>query len=313
MSPISRRRFLEQSASAAACAFFRPVSAWADSGPALTFPTGPRERIAIASYPFREVIVDPEKDPKNGAHKIELKDFGAHVIEKFKINKVELWSGHFPSTDPKYLEQMRAAVESAHAMIVNMAVDGDHSPYAADRAERDKAVAFSKQWVDVAVAVGSSSIRTNLPSVGDRSPDLDLVAGSLSQVVEYAAKKNVVVNLENDNPVSEDPFFLVKLIEKVKSPWLHALPDFANTLATGKEEHAYTGVDAMFAAAYNICHVKEFETGQDGKQVHVDMAKTFGFLKQHGYKGHCSMEFDSPGEVYQGTTDLIEKTTKYLA
>jgi len=257
--------------------------------------------------------VDPERSSKAADHTIELQDFAAHVFSRFKINKVELWTGHFPSTDPKYLSQLRTAVEAARAMIVNIAVDGEHSPYAADRGEREKAIAFSKQWADVAAAVGSPSIRTNLPAAGDSEPSVERAADSLLRVVEYTSAKNVIVNLENDNPVSEDPFFLLKVIEKVKSPWLHALPDFANTLATGKEEHAYSGVNAMFESAYNICHVKEFEAAQDGKLVHVDMAKTFGFLNQHAYMGYCSMEFDSPGDPYQGTADLIEKTIRYLS
>ena len=44
---------------------------------------------------------------------MDLKDFAAHVVEKFQVNKIEPWTGHFPSTDPKYLEQFRAAVEKA--------------------------------------------------------------------------------------------------------------------------------------------------------------------------------------------------------
>jgi hypothetical protein len=43
------------------------------------------------------------------------------------------------------------------------------------------------------------------------------------------------------------------------------------------------------------------------------MEKTFGYLKQHAYKGYCSMEFDSPGDPYQGTTGLIQTTVKYLS
>ena len=86
--------------------------------------------------------------------------------------------------------------------------------------------------------------------------------------------------MENDNPISEDPFFIVKVIEKVNSPWLHALPDFANSLVTGREDHAYQGVQAMFAHAYNICHVKALETNEQGKEFRVDMPKTFGILRQ---------------------------------
>ena len=36
-------------------------------------------------------------------------------------------------------------------------------------------------------------------------------------MVDYAATKSVVVNLENDSLISEDPFFLVRVIQKVNS------------------------------------------------------------------------------------------------
>ncbi len=131
-------------------------------------------------------------------------------------------------------------------------------------------------------------------------------ADSLARVAEYASAKNVVVTLENDNPVSEDPFFLVELIEKVNSPWLRTLPDFGNTLAAKDPDYAYRGIDAMFGHAYCISHVKSSETNSQGITVHVDMAKTFGFMKQHGYKGYCSMEWDDAGDPYQGTAELIK-------
>ena len=105
----------------------------------------------------------------------------------------------------------------------------------------------------------------------------------------------------------------MKVIEKVGNPWLHALPDFANTLARYDEKHAYDGINAMFEHAYGICHVKDSEADEQGKVVHVDMAKTFGFMKQHGYKGYCSMEWDRPGDPYQGTANLIEQTLHYLS
>jgi len=313
---ITRREFVAQSAAAAAVAWLTPLLARATSeaAPNIPFPHEARQRIAIASYPFRHFINGPDDEGANVApHRIDIKDFAAHVIEKFKIDKIEPWSSHFASTDPKYLDQFRAALEQAKASVANIAVDGDHSPYALDPAERVSAVAFSKHWVDVAVAVGSPGIRTNLPEAKDSKPDLDRTAESLTRVVDYASAKGVVISLENDNPVSEDPFFLVKLVEKVNSSWLHTLPDFANTLAKHDADYAYKAIDSMFAHAYSICHVKSTENDDHGKPVHVDMTKTFGLLKAHHYQGYCSMEFDSPGDPYQGTSDLIETTLRYLA
>jgi len=274
------------------------------------FPTDARERVAIASYPFRDFILGSRDGA--AAQKMDLKDFAAHCGEKFNIRKIEPWNRHFRSTDAKYLERFRVSVEKARGAVVNIAVDGDDSPYAADSSERNRAVTFSKKWIDVAVAIGSPSVRTNIAEAKDSKPDPDRAADSLKRVVEYAAAKNVVVHLENDNAITEDPFFLVQLIETVNSPWLHSNPDFCNTLATGRDEYAYKGIAAMFQHAYGICHVKDMETNEKGQIFRVDMARTFGILKRANYRGYCSMEFDTHGDPYPGTAALIAQTLQYL-
>ena len=244
---------------------------------------------------------------------MDLKNFVVFVKSKFNINKIEPWSEHFRSLDARYLNELRSVLEKSGGAIVNIAVDGEHSPYSADKAEREKAIAFSKQWIDVAATVGSPSVRTNMPPAKDSKPDVDRAVDTLSRVAEYGSEKNILVNLENDNPLSEDPFFIVSVIEKVNSPWLHSNPDFANSLTTGKTEYAYKGIEAMFKHAYSICHVKAMEADEKNQLVHVDLARTFSILKSSNYKGYCSMEFDSPGDPNQGTADLIEKALQYLS
>ncbi|HVN17628.1 MAG TPA: sugar phosphate isomerase/epimerase family protein [Dongiaceae bacterium] len=291
----------------------------ASSGPSVQFPSDPRKRVAVAAYPFREYIVGwmgwdgktPSPVPRE--KQMELKDFAAHVAEKFNVHNIEPWSPIFPSTDAKYVEQFRSAVEKAQSKIVDVAVDGRHSQYATDAAERKASVAATNQWIDVAVALGSPSIRTHIDGGKDSKPDVSLAADTLKQNAEYGAKKNVVVTLENDNPISEDPFFIVQIIEKVNSPWLRALPDFGNSLAAHDEAFQDRAMEAMFAHAYGICHVKDGEVDEQGKASHVDLPKTFAVLKKHGYKGYCSIEYDAPGDPYKPTTDLIEATIKYLS
>ncbi|MFZ0733663.1 MAG: sugar phosphate isomerase/epimerase family protein [Candidatus Sulfotelmatobacter sp.] len=247
------------------------------------------------------------------SQQIELKDFAAHVAETFNVHKIEPWSPIFPSTDAKYLEQFRAAVEKAHSAVVDIAVDGGYSQYALDPSVRKKAVIASKQWIDVGAALGSPSIRTHIDRAKDSKPDVGRAADTLARVAEYSAKKNVVVHLENDNPVSEDPFFIVQIIEKVNSPWLRALPDFGNSLAAHGEEFSDRAMDAMFNYAYGICHVKDGEVDEQGKASHVDLAKTFAILRKHNYKGYCSIEYDAPGDPYKPTATLVEETIKFLS
>jgi sugar phosphate isomerase/epimerase len=321
MNPTNRRQFLEQCAGVTAAGWLFPQFARAagNSAPSVQFPTAPRDRVSVAAYPFREFIVGwkgwdgktPSKVPL--AQQMELKDFAAHVAEKFNVHKIEPWSPIFPSTDPKYLEQLRSAVEKAHSAVVDIAVDAGHSQYAMDAAEREQSVTGSKHWIDVGAALGSPSIRTHIDSAKDSKPDVGRAADTLTRVAEYGAMKNVVVHLENDNPVSEDPFFIVQVLEKVNSPWLRALPDFGNSLSAHDEAFQDRAMEAMFSHAYGICHVKDGEVDDDGKASHVDLAKTFAILKKHGYKGYCSIEYDAPGDPYKPTAALVEETVKFLS
>jgi len=305
--------FLRQCGAAVAGTVFSPELARAarSSQPSVRFPSEPQERVSVSSYPFRMFIAGPDHEADKPT--IELRDFAAEVVEKFQVHRIEPWSGHMPSTAPQYLAQFRAAVEKAGAEVANVAADGEHSPYARDAGERETAIAFAKQWIDVAAAIGSPSVRVNIPEAKDAKPDVGRLAESLERVVEYASARNVVMHLENDDPVSEDPFFLVEVIEKVNSGWLHALPDFGNTLNAHDEGYAYRAIDAMFQHAYGICHVKDSEVNEQGKATRVDLQRTFDILRRQSYKGYCSIEYDAPGDPYKMTATLIGQTVKYLA
>lgn len=311
----TRRDFLSEMAvaigAAGSCLIPTLTGAISAPSPSIKFPSDPRQRIAVSSYPFREFIAGERH--KSGNPTIGLKDFAAHVIEKFNVSKIEPWTGHFPSTNPKYLKEFRSAVESAGATLVNVTVDSENSAYAADRQEREKAIAHYKKWVDVAVAIGSPSIRTNVAPAKDAKPDVERLAESLRGTVEYASANNVVVHLENDDAVSEDPFFLVQVIRTVNSLWLRALPDFGNTLDGHEENYAYPAIAAMFTYAYGVCHVKDSIGTAQGKVVPVDLARSFGILRRHSYQGYCSIEYDAPGDPYKGTAALVDTTVRYLS
>src|SRR5262249_1123463 len=126
-------------------------------------------------------------------------------------------------------------------------------------AQRTKAVENAKKWVDIALTLGSPSIQVGIYGNGSVPPNLNRTAESLQRILDYAAPKKIVINLENDNLVTEDAFFLVKIIEKVNHPYLHALPDFCNSMLSGNEKFNYEAVTAMFRHAYNISHVKDSE------------------------------------------------------
>jgi len=282
--------------------------------PDLKFPTGARERLAVASWPFRaeiESATNEYRDKKRPG--MDLRDFAVKVREQFRVPGVEPLSAHFPSTDERYLHGFREAIEKAGVHVVDIPVDNSFSFYDADAAARKKAIEHGKKWVDVAVVLGSPSVRASIAEAKNSKPNLERAAESIREVVEYAAGKNILVNLENDDLVSEDAFFVVRVIEKVNHPYLHALPDFCNSMASGNEKFNYDAVAAMFRHAYNICHVKDSEVGEQGKVFRVDLKRTFDILNASHYRGYCSMEWEGPEDPYYGTKKLIAASLQCLA
>lgn len=283
------------------------------TGPTLKFPAAVRDRLAVASWPFRAYIESPGNDGRDKKLPgIDLRDFAAQVKDKFGVPGVEPLSLHFPSTDEAYLHGFREAIEKAGVHVVNIPVDNQDSYYDADAAVRKRAVENGKKWIDVAVLIGSPSVRTSIASAKNAKPSVDVAAEEIRKVADYGTTKNVLVNLENDNLESEDAFFIVKVVEKARSPYLHALPDFCNSMQTGDEKFNYAAVTAMFGHAYNICHVKDSEVGDDGKVFRVDLKRSFDILKASGYRGYCSMEWEGGGDPYVGTRNLIAASLEHL-
>ncbi|HXA57380.1 MAG TPA: sugar phosphate isomerase/epimerase family protein [Candidatus Acidoferrum sp.] len=324
MNSLSRRAFLEKvsvvavggialNGAPAAFGVVRPAQS-AAPGPHISFPTAPRDRISVASYPFRAYIDAPNN--RNRDSKLpgmDLTDFPAEVVKRFNVHHIEPHNRHFRSTDPAYLASFREALAKAEVGVANVVVDGRGSFYDPDPVTRETAVTAAKSWVDVAATIGSPSIRTHIQGSRNSAPNADLAAESLQKLAGYGAENNVVVNLENDDPITEDAFFIVKVIERVNHPYLHALPDFANSMLKGDANFNYRALQAMFQHAYCICHVKDGETDDHGNLVTVDLKKSFGILKASGYRGFCSMEYDATGDPYAPTAKLIEQTIQYLS
>jgi len=279
----------------------------------MRFPTGARERLAVASWSFREHLDTAEnRAQKTHGNLMALKDFPAMVARRYNIHNVEILGQHMPSTSPAYLKELRAAVQRAGSHVVDLPAGGDASLYDPDQKKRAAAVEDGKKWIDVASALDCPSVRLNILGAKGVKPDVALTAEGLGAIAQYGASKNVVVNLENDDPEVEDAFFIVKVIDRVNSPWLRALPDFCNSMLKGDEKFNYDAVTAMFQRAYNIAHLKDSEV-DNGKVYRVDLARTFAIAKASGFKGYYSAEFEGEGDAYAGVAKLIDAGLKYLS
>lgn len=315
MQNLSRRDFLRGAAvfGAGAAALGGARSALAAPEPHINFPAQPRARLSVTPWPFRAYIESPTNHDRNpNLPGMNLTHFAAMVAQKFDVHNINPLSWHFSSTSAAYVTALRKSAEQAGSHIVGLGLNGGHF-YDPDPALRKKSIAEAKKWIDIAVDLGSPSVRPAISEPHSVNRSVELCAKSYGELAAYGARKNIVVNMENDDPYTQDPFFTVAVIKKVDNPYLKALPDFGNSEVKGPDFNA-RALTAMFAHAYNMTHVKDAVSGPRGEVCKVNMDRVFGIAKASGYRGWYSMEYDTDfGDPFTGTHKLIKETLAHIA
>jgi hypothetical protein len=57
----------------------------------------------------------------------------------------------------------------------------------------------------VAILLGSPNIRVHVPR-GKTNDDISCAVEGLNSLAQYSARKNIVINLKNDDPQRENPY-----------------------------------------------------------------------------------------------------------
>ncbi|MBV9267809.1 MAG: sugar phosphate isomerase/epimerase [Acidobacteriaceae bacterium] len=303
---FGRRHFIALSA-----AFARSVSA--QNGPEFKFPAEPRERLAVSTYPFRSVISSPQaQDGEPTAGRMSLEQFAGTIRSRLNVAGIEPWSHHFKSTDLAYARHLSASFKSSGVRVVNIPVDLS-TKLCGTSEERQAGLATYQSWIDVAVILGSPGIRVHLPH-GEQGDQIACSVSALKALAAYGASKNIVVALENDEPETEQPERIAKVIETVNSPFLRALPDFCNAMLVHDDrEYDYRAMALLFPLAYHISHVKDEESSDTGKVYTVDVDRIFAIAQKTRYRGFFSMEWEGSGDPYEGSAKLIEASIRNLS
>ncbi len=280
--------------------------------PNTKFPTEPRQRIAVSTYSFRSLIAAPKsrggEQPRPG---LSLDDFASTVTAKLNVAGIEPWSDHLESTEPKYVDHLAQSFRNAGLRVVNIPVDVG-VVLCSSAEQRQQGLALYEKWIDAAVILGSPSIRVHLPH-GEQGEQIQCSVDSLKALANYGQSKNIVVNLENDEPSIEQPERIARVITTVNSPYLRALPDFCNSMLINNDEgYNNGGLRKLFPLAFNISHVKSIET-DEGRVVRVNIDSIFEIAKKANYRGYFSIEWEGTGDPYQETSALISASIRNLS
>ena len=299
---LDRRKALRMAVATAGSAYLRPAL-WASP---LNFPKDPRRRIAVATYPFRAMIIAPTNPDRSAAVPgVDLAGFARFVRSEFNVYGIEPLHSHFSSTEHNAILDLKADFDRVGVHTVNIPVDERADLCSAQADMRQASFETYRKWVDIAVLLESPSIRIGVPGCGG-AQQIEAAANALRPVVDYAAAHNVIVNLENDDPVLANATRITAILRVVRSPYLRALPDFANSLMGGDEAFNLTAVREMFTYANNIAHVKDAEMINHVRRT-VSLSELFAVARTAKYEGYYSMESDSDVDPTADTKHLIER------
>lgn len=184
-------------------------------------------------------------------------------------------------------------------IMVDEAGDISH----ADPKKRLEAVEMHKKYIDAAAYLGCESIRVNTFGTYDPDEWQETTYEGLKALSEYAATKNISVLPENHGWFSSDPRLLIPVIEKVNMENCGTLADFGNWCikrVTNEEwsecaeeyPDKYEGFERLMTKAQAVS-AKAYEFDADGNETSLDFRKLLKSVKDSGYKGYVSVEYES--------------------
>ena len=268
------------------------------------------ERLACNSWPFRAYFDTPEmheyRDPKYPL--LNQAEFPEFLADQLEIHNVEFLPQHFVDTDPSTLDKVKAGLKKAHSRCCNlMGVEFSGGVFArsTDRQALEKE---AERWAGVAVALGSPSMTVAL--TGEGPTDLHVLAENLTPVVNAAQRQGIKVLFHNDNLQRESAETLTAVIGQLGRSRTGTCPDFGN-FATKSAAFALNQLRMLAPYASNICHSKD-GIAEKGRFYADDFPASMKVMRDNGFAGVYSLEFEGLGTPLEGVRKLLELTLEYL-
>jgi Xylose isomerase-like TIM barrel len=278
-------------------------------------PADKRARIAISSWSFHNYFQSTrEREFNLPGSMLVLLDFPEMMVDRYKVHNFEFVAPHFASTEATYVGELKSHLVRTHSRLVNIAVDVEEIDTAGglsdpDEKVRDRAIEAAKEWIDIAHDLGASAVCCD-PGTMDPANLIPTLA-SYKKLAAYGKSRGVQVIIENHGGVSsEHPEELVRLFKALGANSIGALPDFGNFPDEAIREK---GLALLYPYARVVCHAKGLQFDASGNETKYDFSKCIAIARKAGYKGVYSVEYEGPGDPYDGVQRVVNELEKYLS
>lgn len=241
----------------------------------------PALRVGCCAYSYRSCLTGP-------APTMSLEGFLDRCAE-LDCDGVELTAYYFPT--PITPSLMRRLARRCFLLGLDISGTAIGNTFALPPGpERNANIVLTRNWIDLSVDLGAPSLRVfagAVPKGVPQSRGRRWVAECLSEVVEYAADRGVVLALENHGGVVAEPDGLLDILARVRSDWLGVKLD------TGNFNTADPYADLARCAPYAVStHIKT-EIRRNGVLEPADIGRLADILKEAGYRGFMNLEYEA--------------------
>ncbi len=243
---------------------------------------------------------------------LDLREFPELVVDRYHVHNFEFVNSHFESTDPTYLNDLKAALKKVHGRLVNIPVDYDSDWEGKGLCDPDdttwrKEIEERKKWIDIAAGLGARSIRPN-PGGTVQMTDLSRPIAAYKELGAYGKLRGIRVIIENHGNVAAKAANIVAIVKGAGPDWVGALPDFGNF----PEAERYAGLELMFPFAPTVCHARGLKFNEQGDETEFDFRRCVRIAEAASFKGVYSAEVGGPGEPYDVIQKVVDELMRYL-
>jgi sugar phosphate isomerase/epimerase len=174
-----------------------------------------------------------------------------------------------------------------------------------DPKERQKDIALTKMWIDVAAKLGAPVLRIfsgkQQPTGYDWNTVADWIIKDFAVCVDYAKTKGVIIGLQNHNDFIKTASQSLYFLERLDKNWFGLVLD----IGSFNNGDPYPEIEAVIPYAVNW-QLKELVL-QNGKSVPVDLKKLFAIIHKSNYRGYLPIETLRPDNPFDIVPMFLKK------
>jgi sugar phosphate isomerase/epimerase len=303
MNPMTRRELFGWTAGAIAAG----SASLAGSRRAMAIPPVARSRpshmkLSLAAYSYRDYLTG-KKSPK-----LDLFDF-VNLAADMALDGVEPTSYYFPpDVTCDYLDRLKLHAFSLGLDISGTAVGNNFCLPPGPK--RDEQITLVERWIDNAAELDAPVIRIFAGNVAKGSTEEQAVGWAIDgikSVLPYAAKKGIVLALENHGGITATPAQIMKLVSAIDSP------NFGVNLDTGnfRGSDPYAEIAQLAPYAMNVQVKTEIQRGSGHPKEAADLARIVGILRDAHYSGYVVLEYEAADDPMKAIP-MYTKTLRKL-